>query len=57
VCHGIYEGGENNNPMKSMGYGAQGRNRTTDTGIFNPRVGLPGFCERFALSAVRALLV
>ena len=35
VCYGIFGGEENNNSIRSMGYGAQRRNRTTDTRIFN----------------------
>jgi hypothetical protein len=36
VCYGIFGGEENNNSIRSMIYGAQRRNRTTDTRIFNP---------------------
>ena len=36
VCYGIFGGEENNNLIRSMIYGAQRRNRTTDTRIFNP---------------------
>jgi len=35
VCYGIFGGEENNNSIRSMIYGAQRRNRTTDTRIFN----------------------
>jgi hypothetical protein len=36
VCYEILEGASREILRKSEGYGAQRRNRTTDTGIFNP---------------------
>ena len=35
VCYGIFGGEENNNSIRSLIYGAQRRNRTTDTKIFD----------------------